>query len=117
MTPMVLSAIENQFDAIASNALAAPYENVEGILLSTPDYELKHLSNFKSKCFTTRTYLCSHGCSTHKEWAFSVDLLNSLPQATRNALPIILSHRSACTKLQGILQPELNVIRRKFTVQ
>lgn len=57
MTAMALSAIENQLDAIASNALA-PYESPEGILLSTSVYKLKHLSNFESKCFTTRALSC-----------------------------------------------------------
>ena len=53
MTAMALSAIEYQLDAMASNALA-PYESPKGILLSTSVYKLKHLSNFESKCFTTR---------------------------------------------------------------
>jgi len=42
MTPMALSAIRNQFDPIASNALA-PYESPEGILLSTLAYDKESL--------------------------------------------------------------------------
>ena len=46
---------------------------------------------FGNMFITQRIYLCTHGCSSDKERALSVDILNSLPQVTRNALPIILS--------------------------
>ena len=42
-------------------------------------------------------YLCIHGCSIHKERPLSVNISNTLPQVTRNALPFILSHIRVCT--------------------
>ena len=50
---------------------------------------------FENVLMIQQIYLCTHGCSTHKEHALSVYILNSLPQVRRNALPFILSHTTA----------------------
>lgn len=75
---MALCAIENLFDAFASNALA-PYESLElGILLSNLVDELKHLSNRKSKCFTTRALPCREILVLKKEHDLKVWNLRGL---------------------------------------